>query len=211
MKYNQKKLNTLVIEDTKYFSKFVRGFIASLNRQNDDFELIEKFEKLNLSKITNIIFDLFNLEANASNILKKLYSELEEDINSEEMYPKKVEMESVVIKIMDDLIYRSRFSLTMGDVNYQNLFKACSVEFDYDHSSLVERLIEYMEVSSRLLGIKLFVFVNLDSFLSVEELNELKKYLCYNEIKVLALQNNISRRVDSDENLRIIDNDFCEI
>lgn len=182
-----------------------------MNRQNDDFELIEKFEKLNLSKNTNLIFDLFNLEANASKILKKLYSELEEDVNSEEMYPRKVEMESVIINIMDDLIYRSRFSLTVGDLNYQTLFRACSVEFDYDHSSLVERLIEYMEVASELLGIKLFVIVNLDSFLSAEELNELKKYLCYNGIKVLALQNNISRRVDSNENLRILDQDLCEI
>ena len=68
-----------------------------------------------------------------------------------------------------------------------------------------------MEVASELLGIKLFVIVNLDSFLSAEELNELKKYLCYNGIKVLALQNNISRRVDSNENLRILDQDLCEI
>ena len=206
-----KTINTLVIEDTKYFSKFINAFIGAVNKENEEFELIEDFKKVDITKCTEIIFDLFKIEANNSNILKKLYTELENDLNSEEMYTRKIDMESMLANIADDLMYRSRFSLSSSEMDYQNLFKAMSIEFDYEKTSIVERLIEYIKVTTELLDKKLFVIINLDSFLSEDDLLELQKFLCYNEVKVLALQNNITREVKSCENLRILDRDLCEI
>lgn len=164
-----------------------------------------------MTKYVEIIFDIFNLEANSANILKKMYSELEEDLNTQEVYTKKVELESIIANITDELIYRSRFSLKAGEINYQNLFKAIEIEFDYEKNSVLERLIEYIKVTSELLKTKLYIIVNLDSFLSEEELVELEKFLLYNDIKVLALQNAIRREVIPSENLRIVDKDLCEI
>ena len=127
------------------------------------------------------------------------------------MYTKKVELESIIANITDELIYRSRFSLKAGEINYQNLFKAIEIEFDYEKNSVLERLIEYIKVTSELLKTKVYIIVNLDSFLSEEELVELEKFLLYNDIKVLALQNAIRREVKPSENLRIVDKDLCEI
>ena len=211
LEIKSKTINTLVIEDTKYFTRFLKAFIEALNKQNEEFELMEELNKLDISKSTEIIFDLFNIEANNSNILKKLYADLISDINSEEMYSKMMDMESSIMNVIDDLIYRSRFSLKMEEINYQDLFKAVGVQFDYDKKSIIERVIEYMKVTSELLNKKLFILVNLDSFLSEEDLLELIKFLSYNEIKVLALQNKITREVIPCENLRIIDKDLCEI
>lgn len=206
-----KTINTLVIEDSKYFTTFIKGLLETIYQENDTFELIEDYKNLNIAKSTEIIFDLFNLEANTANRLKKLYEELESDINSEEMYSKKIDLERIMITIADDLIYRSRFSLKTGEINYPNLFKAIAVEFDYDKTSIVERLTEYIKITSELSGKKLFIIVNLDSFLSKDELVELGTFLCYNEIKILALQNTITREVHVDENVRIVDKDLCEI
>ena len=206
-----KTINTLVIEDVEYFTKFLKGLIEASNKENEEFELIEGLKKLDISKSSEIIFDLFNIEVNSASILKKLYAELEEDTNSEEVYSKKIDMESSLLNLVDDLIYRSRFSLKAGQVNYQNIFKAIDLEFDYDKNSIIERLTEYIKISSELLDKKLFIIVNLDSFLSQKDLDELESFLCYNEIKLLALQNTITRQVKSCENLRIIDKDLCEI
>lgn len=90
-------------------------------------------------------------------------------------------------------------------------FKALAIGFDYDKNSIIEKLIEYIKVTSDLLDKKLFIIINLDSFLTEEDLVELSKFLCYNEIKVLALQNKITRQVRTCENLRIVDQDLCEI
>lgn len=206
-----KTLNTLVIEDTEHFTNFLRTLIEVSNKESEEIELIDDYDKLDISKTTDIIFDLFNIEANAGTILKKLYTELEEDLCSEDMYIKKLEMESVIANIVDELTYRSRFSLKSDEINYQNFFKALSVEFDYETASILDRLIEYIKASSELLNKKLFIIVNLDSFLTDEELLELTNFLCYNEIKLLALQNKITREVKACEHLRIIDQDLCEI
>lgn len=206
-----KTINTLVIEDTKYFSKFIKALMETVNKESEEFELIEDYKKIDLSKVTKVIFDLFSLEANNATILKKLYTELENDINSEEIFNKKIEMESLAANIVDDLIHMSRLSLKAGDINYQYFFKALAIEFDYDKNSIIEKLIEYIKVTADMLDIKLFIIINLDSFLTEEDLVELSKFLCYNEIKVLALQNKITRQVKTCENLRILDQDLCEI
>lgn len=206
-----KTINTLVIEDTRYFSIFLKELIEATEIESDEFELIEDYKTVDMTKYVEIIFDIFNLEANSANILKKMYAELEEDLNTQEVYTKKVELESIIANITDELIYRSRFSLKAGEINYQNLFKAIEIEFDYEKNSVLERLIEYIKVTSELLKTKVYIIVNLDSFLSEEELVELEKFLLYNDIKVLALQNAIRREVKPSENLRIVDKDLCEI
>ncbi len=211
LEIKSKTINTLVIEDTHYFSLFLKGLIEATEIESDEFELIEDYKTVDMTKYVEVIFDIFNLEANSANILKKMYSELEEDLNTQEVYTKKVELESIIANITDELIYRSRFSLKVGEINYQNLFKAIEIEFDYEKNSVLERLIEYIKVTSELLKIKVYIIVNLDSFLSEEELVELEKFLLYNDIKVLALQNAIRREVKPSENLRIVDKDLCEI
>lgn len=211
LEIKSKTINTLVIEDTHYFSLFLKGLIEATEIESDEFELIEDYKTVDITKYVEVIFDIFNLEANSANILKKMYSELEEDLNTQEVYTKKVELESIIANITDELIYRSRFSLKVGEINYQNLFKAIEIEFDYEKNSVLERLIEYIKVTSELLKIKVYIIVNLDSFLSEEELVELEKFLLYNDIKVLALQNAIRREVKPSENLRIVDKDLCEI
>ena len=211
LEIKSKTINTLVLEDTHYFSLFLKGLIEATEIESDEFELIEDYKTVDMKKHVEVIFDIFNLEANSANILKKMYAELEEDLNSQEVYAKKVELESIIANITDELIYRSRFSLKAGDTNYQNLFKAIEIEFDYEKNSLLERLIEYIKVTSELLKTKVYIIVNLDSFLSGEELVELEKFLIYNDIKVLALQNTIRREVKPSENLRIVDKDLCEI
>ena len=211
LEIKSKTINTLVIEDTHYFSLFLKGLIESTEIESDEFELIEDYKTVDMTKYVEVIFDIFNLEANSANILKKMYVELEEDLNTQEVYTKKVELESIIANITDELIYRSRFSLKAGEINYQNLFKAIEIEFDYEKNSVLERLIEYIKVTSELLKTKVYIIVNLDSFLSEEELVELEKFLLYNDVKVLALQNTIRREVKPSENLRIVDKDLCEI
>lgn len=211
LEIKSKTINTLVIEDTHYFSLFLKGLIESTEIESDEFELIEDYKTVDMTKYVEVIFDIFNLEANSANILKKMYAELEEDLNTQEVYTKKVELESIIANITDELIYRSRFSLKAGEINYQNLFKAIEIEFDYEKNSVLERLIEYIKVTSELLKTKVYIIVNLDSFLSEEELVELEKFLLYNDVKVLALQNTIRREVKPSENLRIVDKDLCEI
>ena len=72
-----KTINTLVLEDTHYISLFLKELIEATEIESDEFELIEDYKTVDITKYVEIIFDIFNLEANSANILKKMYSELE--------------------------------------------------------------------------------------------------------------------------------------
>lgn len=82
-------LNTLVIEDTNVFTKFLKSFIEVKNKQSEEIEIIEDLKRVDVSRTTEIIFDLFSMKANNENIIKKLYAEIEYELNSEDMYSKK--------------------------------------------------------------------------------------------------------------------------
>ena len=64
---------------------------------------------------------------------------------------------------------------------------------------------------NELLGYEIFFFINLENFLSNDELVEFSKFILYNKYRVVFLENFNRNRLFDDDNLIIIDNDLCEI
>lgn len=64
---------------------------------------------------------------------------------------------------------------------------------------------------NELLGYEIYFFINLENFLSNDELVEFSKFILYNKYRVVFLENFNRNKLFDDDNLIIIDNDFCEI
>lgn len=64
---------------------------------------------------------------------------------------------------------------------------------------------------NELLGYEIFFFINLENFLSNDELVEFSKFILYNKYRVVFLENFNRNKLFDDDNLIIIDNDLCEI
>ena len=64
---------------------------------------------------------------------------------------------------------------------------------------------------NELLGYEIFFFINLENFLSDDELVEFSKFILYNKYRVVFLENFNRNKLFDDDNLIIIDNDLCEI
>ena len=62
-----------------------------------------------------------------------------------------------------------------------------------------------------ILGYEIFFFINIENFLSEDELLEFSKFIVYNKYKVVFLENFYRNKLSDDDNLIIIDNDLCEI
>lgn len=101
--------------------------------------------------------------------------------------------------------------MVYDSVDYPNIFKAVNLHIDTEANNLISMIIDYMRISSDLSGTKLFIFLNLDNFLTDVDLIELQNFICYNNITVFCLQNQLKRKLIENENLRIIDEDLCEI
>ena len=64
---------------------------------------------------------------------------------------------------------------------------------------------------NELLGYEIYFFINLENFLSNDELVEFSKFILYNKYRVVFLENFNRNKLFDDDNLIIIDNDLCEI
>lgn len=127
------------------------------------------------------------------------------------MWWKKISFENALKDYVEEIVFLSDYELIYDNLDYQNIFKAVNLHIDTETKNLASMIIDYMRISSDLSGTKLFIFVNLDNFLTDADLIELQNFICYNNIIVFCLQNQLKRKLIENENLRIIDEDLCEI
>ena len=83
--------------------------------------------------------------------------------------------------------------------------------FEHNYSSLLEEVIDYIDIFSQIIKTKLFVFVSLRSFLTDEEFNNFMKIMDYKGIRVLLIERYLLLDTGTNNNVHIIDKDLCVI
>ncbi len=204
-------INTLLIENRELFISFIKQLHIEMSTEEGKIILQDDLKELSFKKYAELIIDPFTLEPNNAKNLKKLYEKIIDNSSNEELYEKRLVFENVLKNYIEELVFSSDYELIYDSLDYQNIFKAVNLHIDTETKNLASMIIDYMRISSDLSGTKLFIFVNLDNFLTDEDLIELQNFISYNNIIVFCLQNQLKRKLVENENLRIIDEDFCEI
>lgn len=206
-----KVINTLVIENRELFISFIKQLHIEMSTEEGKIILQDDLKELGFKKYAELIIDPFTLDPNNAKNLKKLYEKIIDNSSNEEIYEKRLVFENVLKDYIEEIVFSSDYELIYDGLDYQNIFKAVNLHIDTEVNNLISMIIDYMRISSDLTGTKLFIFVNLDNFLADADLIELQNFICYNNIIVFCLQNQLKRQLIKNENLRIIDEDLCEI
>ena len=204
-------VNTLVIENRELFISFIKQLNIEMSTEEGKIILQDELKELSFKKYAELIIDPFILNPNNAKNLKKLYEKIIENSSNEEIYEKRLVFENALKDYVEEIVFLSDYELIYDNLDYQNIFKAVNLHIDTETKNLASMIIDYMRISSDLSGTKLFIFVNLDNFLTDADLIELQNFICYNNIIVFCLQNQLKRKLIENENLRIIDEDLCEI
>lgn len=112
---------------------------------------------------------------------------------------------------MMNLEQETEYILNMDQMlNLPATFKALGVSFEVQEVDFFERLIRYMKLVGSILNKKLFIFVNMRSFLSDLQIQMLVEEIKYQDMKMLLIE---SCARDCIPNLQrcIIDKDNCII
>ena len=112
-------------------------------------------------------------------------------------------LDKALIHIPYDVVYDP-------EINVAGLMKLFNIRNRNEDTLLADKVIHYMRLVHSILGIKLFVFLNMKMFFSENELLEIYKVADYEHIQLLLVegcQKNILER----EKLWIIDRDLCII
>jgi len=209
IEFEEGHVNVLVIENPDYMSKIIKELLSQSDGVDGGFELFENNASIKISENLSIIVDPFSININERDILNKLYSIMKKDALDEELYLTTntflSEIENNIKKIME-----RQPNLLESDIpDIVGLFKLLNVHFIVS-DSLIERICDYVDISSKYRKIKLFVFVNLKSFLSVSEMIQLYAHLNYHKIHILLIENRQSPSIEC-EIARIVDTNLCEI
>ncbi|SEK56671.1 CRISPR-associated protein Csn2 [Ruminococcus albus] len=76
--------------------------------------------------------------------------------------------------------------------------------------TLPEKIMEYMLISEKLKGTKVFVTVNMRSYITDEKIEQLFKSVLLHKINLICIENKEYSRLDT-EKVIIIDEDMCVI
>jgi CRISPR type II-A-associated protein Csn2 len=203
-------VNVLIVEREDYFFKYCAELNNQISGGDGNFCLYDGDNKLSLAKNSIIFTDLFNISVNDKKVTTRLLAYLT-DLANNKFILEIAELHTVWADIFSKMNAESDCRLDYdGGEDLSALFKAFGVKIADDDDSLLDRLVSYINVSSSLLKIKNFFFVNLKSFLNLDELKKLYHEAQLNEVNLFLLES-AEREVLEQEKIVIIDKDLCEI
>lgn len=210
MQFEENTVNVFCVENTEVFSDIVRSLYLQTSGSNGNFLLSDKEKELNISKSIQFVINPFEIDVNSKKIIGSLYKSLDAYAVSD-MIKEKTEIYSYIQHFVEGLLSLSPFSLSYKeDIAVQDILKICDVKIDTADVSLAEMLCSYVKVMSEICGYHIFVFYNLKSFLSEDDLGDFYGFCFYQKVFPVILESHQSPILRF-ENTLIIDKDKCII
>lgn len=206
--FENKSIFSLIIENKKLYRKIIEDLINNISIDDGNI-ILSKNNKLIVPEKEIFVFsDYFNFDVNKF-VLNKYYKELK-NLSENDFFDETLEIKEVLRNYVTKLV-ENEYSIKLEeDLDISQILKAFGVKFQRNEDLLLN-LFEWIKILNELLGYEIFFFINLENFLSNDELVEFSKFILYNKYRVVFLENFNRNKLFDDDNLIIIDNDFCEI
>jgi CRISPR-associated protein Csn2 len=198
------------LENPDMMAKVVESLFLLCKSGEGDFVLSESNKELPIVKAAEMVINPFSIDYNSRQIQSKLYEELME---CESLYLReKAEIQSTIIDYLDKLKQNASYEMITSNIELDTvkLLKLYEVRLEPQCNTVLERLIEYTKVLTRLLRKKLLIITNISSFLNQSDIKELVNMCVYLKMNLLLIE---SKELDFHGHIKtyIIDNDNCLI
>lgn len=204
------KFTEWIIESPAAFTEYIQELGRQIAGEEEQFVLSENNKEMSLVKKADLIINPFAVNVNARKILNKLYSELSIISKEEQMYLKTMELFRHIQEYMMELEQCTDYILEYDqDFEISVVLKAVNVRYETKETDFLERLIQYIKIMAAV-GVKLFIFVNLRSYLSDYQMKEIIKETQYQEVQCLFMENQQRSCIEGGKRC-ILDKDRCEI
>ena len=204
-------INTFVIENSKLYREFLEEIYKQASGENGGFALSEGLEALSFQKSVEVIGNLIEVNGEGN---KKISSAIIKDLTDiavNEQGDKLMDLYMNINDTISNLVFESGQDLIFDEINdISQILKLYNLRPDFESLTLAEKTIFYMELCEKYLKKKLFIFLNIHSFFSKEEIDLIFKSIVYKKYNVFIVER-YDTKASSMEQKRIIDIDLCEI
>ena len=205
----EKGSQTLVVENVELLRTIILQLKFQINNKIGDFILSDNDAILDISKNILLITDVFEISSLSKQLKNKLQQYVESSYDNDALFQ---DVYDKLIEFGDDLINSAPYPLCFSQsLTKIDIIKMLDIQLEHNYSSLLEELIDYIDIFSQIIKTKLFVFISLRSFLTDEEFNNFMKIMDYKGIRVLLIERYLSLDNVMNNNVHIIDKDLCVI
>lgn len=203
-------LNELVIESPSFFRAVLHDLNASNENRGSSFS--RNGQALNFGQAVDVIYNPTKLDFNNRRAIAALLKLLVKTSLSEDFYLSTNRLKAKIINYLDSVVDAENFEFEVAadDFAIDSLAKAVNIHIMGDEDDFVEMVTDYLSMMTDLGGVKLFIFINLRSMLTDEELNRLRHNLDNHQIDVLLIENQARARIGGVDRI-LVDADECEI
>ena len=200
----------LIIENQRLFYSFVSDIAIQMQKQDGKSVLSNDGKPISFFSNIEFISDYAYFDLNQKTLVTKILSSLEKRATEDNFFYKQQELLSKLEAFIGELVLDCGCDLEVTSLNMASILKAAGFRIVDDYSSLEEKIVAYMELIDEYVGNRLYVFVNLKSFLPDNALLCLIEDCISHGRKVLLIDNR-GVVLKSENKHLIIDCDLCEI
>ena len=207
--FKENKQGLLVVESPCLFRYFV---IDILEGNEGKFVLSENNVVVDISKNLLCVIDYFNISINERKILTKLNEIIKNEVLNSELFAEASKLCGKIEKFSDEICKTLDYSLEYNKKpDITSLIKYLDLKFIESSINRLECLVDYLKINSEILGIRVFLFVNLMSYFNAYEISKLLEFTNYNKINILLLENKMPETITGFDMVYILDKDCCQI
>ena len=181
------KATIFVVEDTTVFSRLVRNLYQyQVGSELKIFD--EQFRSIKDSELM-VVTDILGYDINAVPILKLIHADLENQLNE------KPEVKSIIEKLANcitELIsyecLENELDLEYDEITVLELIKALGVKIETISDTIFDKIFEILQVYQFLNKKRFLVFINVLSYLTVDEIQKTREYIELSNMDVLFLE-----------------------
>ena len=206
---SQESINVLEIENKKMFYRLIKDFYKIKNGENIE-EICfydQNNNDISVNKNIHIIMNYFELEMDSKKNLSESIKVIIENVDEIDI----LELSKLNKKITEKfkkIINKSELPLIIEDeFKVENFLKIMKTTIRKD-DSLLNELLTLIELNKVIKNDQILIFINLKDYLSNQELNELYKYVIYNNMRIILIDSRshgsclkYEKKIIIDENL----------
>ncbi len=208
--FEENILNSVVIENQKFFREIIDDIRCQIDKNEGSIVFSKKDIPLNMSGNVEIISEFLELDLNCKNLISKVQSLMEKTALDELHYMETQKMLAAIEQYVQGLSFSCSCDVECGKLTVSNLLKTTGIRFAVSYRSHIEKLFDYMSLVRDLDKDKLFIFVNMRSWFTDEEMEIFAKTILLHKYYVLLIDNCEYPKLESEKRI-IIDRDLCEI
>ncbi len=207
--FAENTVNSIVIENAPLFLFLCKDIYSQINGTAGYSVLSVNNIPVEMSKNAELISTFVPFSANRKTLINRIISVLEKKAMNDEFYVKTAQLLSEAEKYMFELMYDIPGEPECENISISAFLKAAGIHLREDGDE-TERISDYMELVRELEKDRLFIFINMRSYFSFEQMTEFIKTVLSHKFRILLIDNKEYPRLENEKRI-VIDEDLCEI